>query len=307
MLSGNHLLFLFLDGVGLGEGDPDRNPLCAARMPVLTALLGKGWYLRKGGRIVGERASLAPTDACLGVPGRPQSATGQATLLTGLNVPKEVGGHFGPKPTPEIANLVRNGNLFSRVISLGGSALFMNPYPPGFFQGIFSGRRLLSAVQLAVQSSGLELLTHHDLMAGRAVSPDFTGEGWRQKLGYSETPQLSLEEAGYRMARLTQSHSLVFFDYWLTDLCGHRQDFKGAVELLERLDRVLGGILSVWDWSAGAILVTSDHGNLEDVAISNHTLNPVPTIAIGKDHELLTANVQSLLDITPSVLRFLKA
>ena len=103
----------FLDGVGLGGPEPAGNPFAAARLPNLTGLLGAEWYLAGRGLVVGARASLAPTDATLGLPGRPQSATGQATILTGRNVPALVGEHYGPKPNGAVADVIRAGTLFS--------------------------------------------------------------------------------------------------------------------------------------------------------------------------------------------------
>ena len=94
-----HILLLFLDGIGLGDDNPDVNPFVVAKMPDLTALTnGKRW-LRDTGRQESERAIFIPTDPRLGVAGRPQSATGQAAILTGKNVPQLLGEHYGPKPT----------------------------------------------------------------------------------------------------------------------------------------------------------------------------------------------------------------
>ena len=76
----------FLDGVGLGGPDATANPFAAARLPNLTGLLGADWFLAERGPIIAPRASLIPTDATLGLPGRPQSATGQATILTALSL-----------------------------------------------------------------------------------------------------------------------------------------------------------------------------------------------------------------------------
>lgn len=300
-----HVLFLFLDGVGLGENDPSRNPFCVAGMPCLANLLGAGWYLNRGRTIIGRRASLVPTDACLGVSGRPQSATGQAALLTGRNVPAELGAHYGPKPTPRIAAILKNGNLFADVLAAGGTAALLNPYPPGFFEGIATGRRLLSAVPLAAQSAGLRLRTHEDLMVGRALSPDFTGAGWSERLNLPETPIMGLRDAGGRLGHLAKGHSFSFFEHWPTDLAGHRQQFQRAVEMLETIDEVLSGLLASWDWSAGLILITSDHGNIEDLSVKTHTLNPVPTILIGPEHARLARQVRRLTDIAPVVARFL--
>ena len=47
-----------------------------------------------------KQVSLLALDAGLGVEGLPQSATGQAVLLTGVNIPAELGYHYGPKPNP---------------------------------------------------------------------------------------------------------------------------------------------------------------------------------------------------------------
>jgi 2,3-bisphosphoglycerate-independent phosphoglycerate mutase len=78
------------------------------------------------------------------------------------------------------------------------------------------------------------------------------------------------------------------------------------VEMLGTLDSVLAGLLDVWDWESGLVLITSDHGNLEDLSVRSHTLNPVPTIAIGSQHAEMAAQVRDLADIAPAVRRFLR-
>jgi 2,3-bisphosphoglycerate-independent phosphoglycerate mutase len=302
-MSEPHVLFLFLDGVGLGEADPSRNPFLSARLPALDGLLGGGWYLASRGSIRGRLASLAVTDACLQVPGRPQSATGQASLMTGRNMAAEIGAHYGPKPTQEIAATVRNGNLFSRVKEANGRAALLNPYPPRFFETIESGRRLLSVIPLAAQAAGLALRTHADLVAGQAVSPDFTGEGWRERLQLADTPVLAAEEAGERLARLGMTYTLALLEHWPTDLVGHRQGMDAAVAALERFDAVVAGVLDAWDHRRGMVVITSDHGNIEDLGVRSHTLNPVPTIVIGRDHRKLADSISDLTDVAPAVLR----
>ena len=93
------ILILFVDGVGLGLDDPDTNPFVAANTPNLTMLMS-------GHKLVSEQiafsdnySSFVPTDACMGVDGIPQSATGQASIMAGVNVPSYIGKHWGPKPT----------------------------------------------------------------------------------------------------------------------------------------------------------------------------------------------------------------
>jgi 2,3-bisphosphoglycerate-independent phosphoglycerate mutase len=305
-MSPRHVLLLFLDGVGLGSADSARNPFCTAQMPTMRSLLGESWFLRERGSISAHHASLAPTDACLGVEGRPQSATGQASLLTGMNVAAEVGQHYGPKPTPRIAALVKRKNLFTYVVGAGGTAAFLNPYPPRFFEAIKNGRRLLSVIPLAAMAAGLRLQTHEDLTAGRAVSPDFTGQGWRDRLGLPETPVIEPRAAGTRLASLARESTFTLLEHWPTDLIGHRQDHRQAAEVLETLDTVLAGLLDAWDWESGLVLITSDHGNLEDLAVRSHTLNPVPTIIVGRHHAELANQVRNLADIAPAVSCFLR-
>ena len=114
----------FLDGVGMGPDDPLVNPFAKALMPNLATLLGRrDWYAAGNGPLWAERASLIPTDATLSVAGKPQSATGQATILSGRNVPLLVGEHYGPKPNQAVAAAIGAGTLFDEVAQAGGRRL----------------------------------------------------------------------------------------------------------------------------------------------------------------------------------------
>ena len=66
-----------------------------------------------------EHASLVALDACLGVDGIPQSASGQASLMTGRNVSAILGFHEGPKPNPAIIDILKEGSLFSHLSQAG--------------------------------------------------------------------------------------------------------------------------------------------------------------------------------------------
>lgn len=277
------ILFLFLDGVGLGAADAATNPWARAHVPNLHQLLGGRQLVAESasGQPVSSRATLLALDACLGVAGLPQSATGQAALLTGINVPSELGYHYGPKPNPEVAAYLQNGSIFSQLRQAGLRANFLNAYPPAYFQAIRSGRRLYSAIPLAVTAAGMPLHGAEDLAQGRALSADFTAQGWHSHLQLPDTPLLGLAEAGKRLAELAQGVDFAFFEYWLSDYAGHRQDMAQAVSLLEDFDQVLGGLLAAWDDETGLVLLTSDHGNLEDLSTRRHTANPVPALLIG--------------------------
>jgi hypothetical protein len=302
-----HLLFLFLDGVGLGAYNPEINPFARAELPNLHALLEGRRMLAENAPFVGWRGSLLPLDACLGVEGLPQSATGQATLLTGVNIPGAIGYHYGPKPNPEVAAFLRNGSLFSRLAIDGKRAAFLNAYPPRYFSSIASGRRIYSAIPLAVTAAGLPLRTDADLMRGLALSADFTGQGWREHLGLANVPVLEPGQAGRRLASLASGYEFAFFEFWLSDYAGHKQDMDAAVKVLAGFDAVLGGLVDAWDDRQGLILITSDHGNLEDLSTRRHTANPVPALLVGslEQRRSFGLGLKDLAGVAPAVLELL--
>lgn len=302
------VLFLFLDGIGLGTDDPATNPFARARLPTLETLLGGQRMVASHTPLESRRASLLALDACLGVAGLPQSATGQATLLTGQNVPARLGYHYGPKPNPEVAAFLTNGSLFSRLRGSGRRAAFLNAFPPGYFQAIASGRRLHAAIALAAHHAGLPLRTLEDLHAGRAISADFTAQGWRERLGLADTPVLSPLEAGRRLAELAANYDFSLFEYWLSDYAGHGQDMAAACELLETFDQVFSGLLEAWDDQTGLILITSDHGNLEDLSTRRHTTNPVPALVVGAPElrRKFTGRITDLTHVSPAILQILE-
>jgi hypothetical protein len=303
------VLFIFLDGVGLGVNDASINPFASADMPHLERLLGGQRLLASSTPYFGDQASLLALDACLSVEGLPQSATGQAVLLTGLNVPAQIGYHYGPKPNQEVARYLRNGNLFSRLIQSGRQAALLNAYPPRYFAAIRSGRRLYSAIPLAATSAGIQLKTDHDLFTLGALSADFTGQGWRDQLGMPNAPVLTPIEAGRRMAELAGEVDFAFFEFWASDYAGHHQDFNAAQKILATFNGVLGGLVETWNADEGVILVTSDHGNMEDLSTRRHTLNPVPLLLIGSLplRQSFARGINDLTGIAPAILELLSS
>jgi hypothetical protein len=300
------ILFIFLDGIGLGADDPAINPFARAELPTIESLLGGHKLLAPTAPFQGDRATLLALDACLGVAGLPQSATGQAVLLTGINIPAEIGEHYGPKPSPEVAKFLLKRNLFSQLKALGRSAALLNAYPPRYFDGVASGRRLYSSIPLAVTAAGIRLFDKDDLFAGRALSADFTGAGWVNMLGFPSAPILSPSRAGSLLGELAGLHDFSLFEYWSTDYAGHKQDMRWAVEQLQTFDMVLRSLIS-----AAAddllILITSDHGNMEDLATRRHTVAPVPAFLIGPPgaRGAFARGLTDLTGIAPAILRLL--
>jgi hypothetical protein len=301
------VLFIFLDGVGLGVDDPNINPFARIEMPFLQSLLGGKKLLANSAPHIGERATLLPLDAGLGVNGLPQSATGQAVLLTGINIPKEIGEHYGPKPNPAVAKYLHNGNLFSQVIKNGKTAALLNAYPPRYFDGVDSGKRIYSAIPMAVTSAGLRLFNKDDYYAGRALSADFTGRGWREMLGFPDAHVYEAQEAGVKLGELANGYDFSLFEYWASDYAGHKQDMNWACEQFRIFDEVLSGLLGTWDEQRGLILITSDHGNMEDLSTRRHTDAKVPGLLIGplEARRAFASGLNDLTGIHPGILNTL--
>ena len=295
------VLFIFLDGIGLGEHNLETNPFSRARMPTLSKLLNGRLLTKDAAPFHGEHASLLAINAAVGVSGLPQSATGQAILLTGINIPAELGYHYGPKPNPDVAAYLKEATLFSRLAKEGKKATLLNAYPPRYFDAINSGKRLYSSIPLAVVNAGLPLFRHDDLFAGHALSADFTGEGWRTMLGFSDAPVMNGHEAGRKLASIAKEYDFSLFEYWASDYAGHGQEMDTAVGLMETFDGVLGGLIELWD--DGLILVTSDHGNMEDLSTRKHTAADVPALLIGNKaaREEFSLGLKDLTDIAPAI------
>ena len=296
------VLFIFLDGIGLGKDDPEINPLARAKMPTLNQLLDGRSLLKESAPFVGERATLLAIDPSVGVAGLPQSATGQGMLVTGVNIPANLGFHYGPKPNPEVAAFLNNGTLFSRFTLAGKKTALLNAYPPRYFDGIDSGKRLYSSIPMAVTNAGVKLFTHEDLFAGRALSADFTGDGWRAMLGFPEAPTMSAQAAGRKLVSLAKEYDFSLFEYWASDYAGHKQQMDTAIELMETFDGVLGGVVEEMDEEM-LVLVTSDHGNMEDLATRKHTDAHVPALVLGNKsaREEFTRNMKDLTDVAPAI------
>lgn len=300
-----HILMVFLDGIGLGNDDPAVNPFAAATLPTLTALTnGKRW-VRGIGVQESDRAIFVPTDPRMGIPGRPQSASGQAAILTGRNIPQLIGEHYGPRPNPAIRAILAGDNFFKQVVSHGMKAALLEAYPPRFHAALSSGKRLPSSYQQAALEAELSLFTEDAIYSGDALSGDWTGEGWRGELGYTDTPIYTPEEGGRKMVELSRRYEFAFFSHWFTDVIGHRGTVAEGVRILELFDRVMAGVLAEWDDSEGLIIVTSDHGNMEDLSHTKHTENDVPTLIIGADKARFAEGLHTLADLVSRMADFL--
>lgn len=300
-------LLLFVDGVGLAP-EAATNPLATEPLPTLRALLGGGLTAERIGS--GDGWYLGALDAALGVPGLPQSATGQTALLTGINAPAQLGRHVAAFPGPRLAALLAEHSVLRRAAAAGQAATFANPYDRRYFEAVAAGRRRHSATTLAALAAvdaGARLRDLADLTAGEACSWDVTRDQFRQWARNVE--EVSADEAGRQLARLAGRHDFTLWETFMTDLAGHGRRGWTAAEALARIDGLLGGVLSGLRAESArdlTVLLTSDHGNVEESSHRSHTRNPVPLLAIGPQAPAF-ADLERLDQITPRLLAQLAA
>ena len=301
------VLLIFLDGVGIGRADAAVNPLFAAQLPFLRDALGGTLPSLSRRRVETAHATLIPANATMRVAGLPQSGTGQSALYTGINTAHIIHQHFGPYLYSTLKPVVAEHNLFARALDAGlrsNDLALANAFPQRFFEYLDGPRVRMVAGMFAAMSSKVPFRDISHLKAGRAVSADLTAARWKD-IGHPEAPVLGAGEAGGVLAAVARAHRLTLFEYFQTDKAGHERGMPQAVQVLEELDAFLRGAVEHSDLASTLVLVTSDHGNLEDLSTKSHTRNPVPVLLFGAGRREAAARIRSLPDITPALLDFL--
>ena len=293
------IVYLFLDGVGIGPDDADTNPFVTARLPFLDRRLGDRPFLDRP-RLERRRASVFPLDATLGVEGLPQSGTGHASLLAGINGPRRFGRHFGPWVPVRLRPEVEDRSFLRRAVEDGRRVVFANAVPRRWAGA--SDRRITGHT-LAARASGL-LTRHEEAVArGEAVPSELGLDRWIRHTGQVELGPLPPRSAGHRVGGLAESADLVAFAHYDTDQVGHEGSLPEARSALERVDAFLAGVAeSVPDDTL--VLVVSDHGNLEAVGVG-HTRNPALGILLGPGAPRRSAELGDLTDVAPALARWL--
>src|SRR5712692_5607154 len=205
-----NVLLFFIDGLGIGTRG-SHNPFDGLEdVAPLAVFQDESTLLPFDG-------VLAPTDACMGVAGRPQSASGQTTILTGINAPAAIGYHKQGFPNQALLDIIREHSIFVQLKKAGVSPIrFANTYTKRFFE---RRPRWISATTAAVEAAGLPFNQVEDLRAGKAVYQDFTNamlieRGEKVDL---RTP----EQAGEVLAGIVNANRFTLYEYFITDKIGH--------------------------------------------------------------------------------------
>jgi hypothetical protein len=292
-------LVIFVDGIGMGRPGA-QNPFDGSPIDVLRPLAGGA----PPGQLVYQEI-----DASLGHPGLPQSATGQATIFTGEDAMAVAGGHVSGFPTRALASLLADKSVLARARAAGLRAGLLNAYPAEHAARLAriargeekaeSRLRRPHATTLAALAGGGALRTFDDARDGRAATFDLTGEVPRA-FGL-DAPPCTVAEAARAVARGASELDVAVFEMFLTDKAGHAQDVAFARAEILRVERFLQALFSEVDAGEQLVLVTSDHGNLEDLSTRSHTRAPVPLVAYGRGKEA-ALGARSLLDVAPLLM-----
>jgi 2,3-bisphosphoglycerate-independent phosphoglycerate mutase len=134
---------------------------------------------------------------------------------------------------------------------------------------------------------------------------------------YDQQPEMSARELTNSVLtklKNTPDYTFVLINFANPDMVGHTGNIGAAVKACEVADECIGKLANFVLAYQGTLLVTADHGNVEEMINSQtgeinteHSTNPVPFIAISNDyvdkHQTLMTGI--LADIAPTVLALL--
>lgn len=135
---------------------------------------------------------------------------------------------------------------------------------------------------------------------------------------YDQKPEMSANEIVQVFLEATKDssinkYSFILINFANPDMVGHTGNIEAAKQACEAVDRCLGEITKRVDSLDGVTLITADHGNAEQMLSpegkphTEHTINPVPFIVVGKKFLGRSETLQSgiLADVAPTVLKLL--
>jgi len=293
------VLMIFVDGLGIGRFDSSANPCSHPDLSFFNNFSDQ------------ERSAPVPfdgmvlgLDATLGLPGLPQSATGQTALLTGVNAAALLGRHLNGFPNGKLREVIAQHSLLKAVRERGRSAAFINAFRPPFFDyDPFQIIRYLSVTSVCNLYAGLRFFDLDDLRARRCIYQDYTNEALRRR-GH-DVPLFSPQEAGSILGTQAAAYDFCLYEYFQTDRAGHAQDMQLATHLLRSLEQFLAAALARVDLAETLVVLTSDHGNIEDLSVKGHTRNLAMTLVWGREKEAFASGLGSILEVTPRILYLL--
>lgn len=217
--------------------------------------------------------------------------------------------------------IINQGNLLIHLKKRAIKAKFINAYPvySTFFTSshikidseggfIFSDtfphpfRRRLSTTTCMMLTAGEKPFNEEDVRRENSLYQDFSNKILIDR-GLS-LPLFTPEKAADILYKLSTQFDVILYEYFQTDLYAHRYPRENCIQLILELDRFIGRLISQLDKNKTTLVLTSDHGNIEDLSGPLHTTNPVPLLVWGKHRTLLAEQINDLSQVTPQILNF---
>lgn len=286
------VIFIFIDGIGTGNKNKETNPIYAAPAQVLAKLIDEAVF---------------EADATLGVPGLPQSATGQTAIFTGVNAPAALKRHLSGQPTVTLKKIIQQVNVFGELKKMGLKVTSANVYRDEYLKNMIDSkdrRNRPSVTSVMCMASNVAFRTAQDFASHNGVYHDITGERLKES-GY-DVELITPEQAAGNLYNLSRKYDFTMYEHFITDIAGHKFEMPDAIEVVKNLDRFLAQLISMLDFEEDVLIITSDHGNLEDISVRTHTMSKVPVIIKGKKAENIHMKIESLVDIMPFVIKLFK-
>ena len=130
---------------------------------------------------------------------------------------------------------------------------------------------------------------------------------------YDLQPEMSAFEVTDKLVEAITSgdYDAIICNYANGDMVGHTGNFDASVKAVEAVDKCLGRIVKTIEESGAELLITADHGNVEQMVdpttgqpLTSHTNGPVPLIYVGTAAAEFKEN-GALSDIAPTLLRLM--
>lgn len=129
---------------------------------------------------------------------------------------------------------------------------------------------------------------------------------------YDLQPEMSLPELTERLVEAIHSRAfdVIVCNVANPDMVGHTGNLEAAIEAVTAVDRCLASVTAAIDATGGEMLITADHGNIEQMTDPQsgqkhtaHTTNKVPLVFHGRAARMRDNG--SLRDIAPTMLALL--
>ena len=178
-----------------------------------------------------------------------------------------------------------------------GRLWFSSQFPEHF-------RRMISVTSCMLLASGQKPFGAMEIRSGTALYQDYSN---RQLIARGlSLPEFSPARAAAVIRGASRRPGFTLYEYFQTDLYAHRKTLEECVALVRDLNTLIGTLLAALDKNRDTLILTSDHGNLEDYPARGHSRNPVPLIAWGKHGARLRKKIRSISDVAPAILELYK-